>query len=580
VALIGSIAINMVADAKQFNAGLAKATVGLRAFGRIGEMVGAQNPLLTMAQGAFMFGKSIGGLVSSEHKLTASVNGIVGGLGLMGGAILKVVTGGISLLVDALSGIVSIIGSVISGVLDLAKNIVMMGAAAGIAAGILAYKLVTAAMALGEQTDRARVVFGDFAKDVISEADKMATAYGVAKTSFISAATAFAAIFKGVGYTQEQSAKLSVHFVKLATDLSSLTHIPVEDALQKIQSGLAGQARPLREVGVFMSEDAVAAKAAALGIAKLGQELTEAQKIQARAAFITDSLKDAQGNLALTAGSAANQTRGLQGRIQNLMAEIGTSLLPIFASALSGLQEGVEAIKIAWEGTAIGARSATSGVVGGAEKQVEAISWIQKAVAKLADVWDAIKIKIPEVMGNVFSIMMKGMMRIEEILAQIAPFVGIASKDVQKALDPTIAALGQLSREQKNLAAERAKAAAAHPTREVTDSFFEQAREKIKAARDELAKEEQLNVGGMTPGNAAEGKTKGENKFADAMAAGSKEAANTILRSQFGSGGTGDPQKKTAENTSQIAASTKALVDLAMRGGWAVGQQLAGALGI
>src|SRR5262249_46246981 len=150
----------------------------------------------------------------------------------------------------------------------------------------------TAATALGEQADRSRIVFGQFAQGVIADADLMSQAYGVARSSYLASASAFGSIFKGVGYDDKAAAQLSVHFVRLATDLSSFAHIPIQDALEKIQSGLAGQVRPLREVGVFMSDDLIKAKAVSMGIAKMGTELSESQKVQARVAFITEKLAD------------------------------------------------------------------------------------------------------------------------------------------------------------------------------------------------------------------------------------------------------------------------------------------------
>ena len=221
------------------------------------------------------------------------------------------------------------------------------------------------AIALGEQTDRARIVFGDFSEDLIAQSNLMATAFGVSRKEFIGSASALGTIFEGVGYAQGDAEKLSLHFVKLATDLSSLVHIPVKDALEKIQSGLAGQVRPLREVGVFMSDDLVKTYAYTHGIAALNTELNESQKVQARVGFITEKLAIANGNLAATAGSAANQVRSLAGRFENLSDTVGTAILSILGPAFDDLNTGIMALQSAWDQSAMAALSASSGVLGG-----------------------------------------------------------------------------------------------------------------------------------------------------------------------------------------------------------------------
>ena len=158
-----------------------------------------------------------------------------------------VATSGIGLVTKGLDMVTGAITSVVDGLMGLAKTALIAGAAlAGIAA-IAIKGMVEKAMALGEQADRARVVFGAFADDIIKQATLMNTAFGVSKTQFIEAASAMGSMFKASGYSQENAAKLSIHFTKLATDLASLVHIPVQEAMEKIQSGLVGMDRPLRE---------------------------------------------------------------------------------------------------------------------------------------------------------------------------------------------------------------------------------------------------------------------------------------------------------------------------------------------
>ena len=61
---------------------------------------------------------------------------------------------------------------------------------------------------------------------------------------------------------------------------------PERDAFDKIRSGLAGEAEPLRPLGIMLSEDAVKVEAVAMGLTRVKRELTEQEKILARMSLI------------------------------------------------------------------------------------------------------------------------------------------------------------------------------------------------------------------------------------------------------------------------------------------------------
>jgi hypothetical protein len=418
---------------------------------------------------------------------------------------------------------------------------------AGVGA-IAIWKLTTAAIALGEQTDRARVQFGEFAGDVVKESKLLARAYGTDQREFIQFASAFSAVFEGAGFQGEAVAKLSTHFTRLGLDLASLTHIPVEEALGKIQSGLAGQVRPLREVGVFMSEEGVAAYAAAHGIGALGKELNESEKIQARAGFITEHLQKAVGNLALTADSGGNAIRGLAGRFENLKESIGTALLSVVVPALSEMQVGIEATRIAWENSSIAAENSAVGVVGAVQGQTQAIGYLQMAIGKIADIFQAVGLAF-QALQSYFTegwaiqigLIATGIQLIEKALDSL----GVTTFGFGKMLKEVSKDLHELSTKQWE---DFQKALAKPAASENLNAAFDDARKKIVAARVE-AKALETDISQFKPVQQA---TIGghEVKFSDAMLAGSSEAANTILRTRGGQGqnkGVDAVAKNTAE---------------------------------
>lgn len=214
----------------------------------------------------------------------------------------------------------------------LATTAVSAGARMG--AGLF-QSVLLGASDLNETMSKVGVVFGSSAADVGAAADEMAARFGTPKTQFLDSAAAIGLIGKAAGQTQAQAASLGTDFARLAGDVSSFYNVPIEEALAAIRSGLVGESEPLRRFGVLLSEEAVQLQAAKMGLAAYGAKLTEAQKVQARAALISRGLGDAQGDLARTIDSPANALRRLTGMVGNAASEIGTALMPAFQALLS-----------------------------------------------------------------------------------------------------------------------------------------------------------------------------------------------------------------------------------------------------
>lgn len=186
---------------------------------------------------------------------------------------------------------------------------------------------------LNETLSKIGVVFGASGSQVIAMADQMAGAFGAVRGVTLDAAANFGLIAEGAGLSAEEAANLAVQLTKLADDASSMFDTPLDVALEKIRSGLVGEAEPLRTFGVLLSETAVKAQASQMGFKAVNGQLTEAEKVLARVAIITRGLDKAQGDHARTMTSYKNQVRGLSGDIDNMKESIGSTLAP-YASVL------------------------------------------------------------------------------------------------------------------------------------------------------------------------------------------------------------------------------------------------------
>lgn len=171
------------------------------------------------------------------------------------------------------------------------------------------------------------VVFGDMAASVRSWAEETGDALGRSTQEIMRGALAFQELF-GQALQPAQAAELSKQFAVLTQDLASFKNLSNEVAQQKLFSGLVGEAEPLRAVGVFLSDAAVQAKAAEMGLSGVNDELTDQEKIVARAAIIQEQLANASGDVERTSGSAANQIKTYNAAVEELQVAIGSKLLP------------------------------------------------------------------------------------------------------------------------------------------------------------------------------------------------------------------------------------------------------------
>lgn len=143
----------------------------------------------------------------------------------------------------------------------------------------------------------------------------------------------------GMFYTMFESMKLgsadaytlSTGLTQLAYDMASFYNLPggAAEAFEKLRAGITGEAEPLKQLGIIVMEETVKQYAYANGIAAVGAELSEQQKVMARYGVIMSSTSKAQGDLARTADSPTNKLRIMSERAKQLGTDIGMSLIPV-----------------------------------------------------------------------------------------------------------------------------------------------------------------------------------------------------------------------------------------------------------
>ncbi len=198
---------------------------------------------------------------------------------------------------------------------------------------------ISAASNLEEQQNATRVVFRASARDVLDWSKTTAGAMGIASDRALEYAGSIGGIANASGLTRKESADLSKSIVQLAADLASAKNADPSDMLERLRSGLVGEAEPLRRYGVLLSAARVEQEAYRLGLAKVGDELSEGQKVQARYSLILKDTADFQGDYARTADSLANSQRTLSALWREASILVGQALAPSFTEVVQGARD-------------------------------------------------------------------------------------------------------------------------------------------------------------------------------------------------------------------------------------------------
>jgi len=120
--------------------------------------------------------------------------------------------------------------------------------------------------------------------------------------------------------------------------------VPTAEALAAIQSGLQGQAEPLRKFGVFLTDDALKSEYLAQTGQKVVGSLTAQQKMMASYGLIMKQTTIQQGDFTKYGDTMGNSLKTLTKTFEDLSAQIGQQLVPIIEQVLPTFQAMIPVI--------------------------------------------------------------------------------------------------------------------------------------------------------------------------------------------------------------------------------------------
>ena len=190
---------------------------------------------------------------------------------------------------------------------------------------------------LSEVQNVVDVTFGNMSDKVDEFAKSAAMSYGLSETMAKKYTGTFGSMAKAFGFAQEDAYNMGTALTGLAGDVASFYNITQDEAYTKLKSVFTGETESLKDLGVVMTQTALDAYALANGFGKTTKDMTEAEKVALRFAFVQNQLSAASGDFARTSGGWANQVRILKLQFDSLKATIGQGLINVLLPVVRGI---------------------------------------------------------------------------------------------------------------------------------------------------------------------------------------------------------------------------------------------------
>lgn len=178
------------------------------------------------------------------------------------------------------------------------------------------------------------VALGQYAAEAQNYAEKVSDVMGIDPAQWLRNQGVFNTLLTGFGDTAERAQLMSQNLTQLGYDISSFFNISIEDAMQKLQSGISGELEPLRRLGYDLSQARLEQTALNLGIKESVANMTQAEKAELRYYAIMTQVTTAQGDMARTLEAPANQLRILRAQLTQAARAIGNIFIPALNAIL------------------------------------------------------------------------------------------------------------------------------------------------------------------------------------------------------------------------------------------------------
>lgn len=208
-------------------------------------------------------------------------------------------------------------------------------AAAGVLAGLAAVgkEAFDSASALQQSGGAVESVFAGQAAAVQKLAEGAAEAVGLSKNAYNELGSVLGAQLKNMGFAGSGLVDQTNKLIETGADLSATFGGDTSEAVSALSSLLRGERDPIERYGIAISQAAVDAKVAALGLDTSTDAAKRGADAQATLALVAEQSSAAQGAFAREADTAAGASQRAAAQFENAKASLGEALLPIVTEA-------------------------------------------------------------------------------------------------------------------------------------------------------------------------------------------------------------------------------------------------------
>lgn len=187
---------------------------------------------------------------------------------------------------------------------------------------------------------------GNRSEEAYKWVNKFSTALYLDPKNIMQYMGSFNSLVEGLGVGSDNAYKMAKNLTQLTVDLASYKNLSYESAYDKLMSGIGGQIKGLKMVGVALSQNTLQELANELGIKQKVTTMNEAQKAELRYIQIMRTSVNWQADLGKTLTSTENIRKAatqqyvlLRRELGNIAAVIMQYLLPYFIAFTQILRE-------------------------------------------------------------------------------------------------------------------------------------------------------------------------------------------------------------------------------------------------
>lgn len=223
----------------------------------------------------------------------------------------------------------------------MAKVGVGMTAAITTPIAIVSKKATELAGNLEQSIGGAEAVFDDYFDKIVKKAQESSSKMGTSTNDYLTYANKIGSLMKGSGLETSQAFDLTTKAMERASDVASIMGIDVESAMEAITGAAKGNFTMMDNLGVAMNATNLQAYALSKGIKKSYTAMTQAEKVQLAYNMFLEQTSEYAGNYAKENDTLNGSITTLKAELENLMADLGKTFVPIMIKVVKKVQEAV-----------------------------------------------------------------------------------------------------------------------------------------------------------------------------------------------------------------------------------------------